>query len=470
MLARYLILFVAFGSSIFGQALSLHPDNSHYFLFHGKPTLIITSGEHYGVVLNLDFDYAKYLQTLQADEMNGTRTWAGAYVEPEGAFKIAHNSLAPSRNKFICPWARSSEPGYPNGGNKFDLRKWDQKYFSRLSDFMEQASKRGVIVEMNLFCPMYEEVMWQISPQNAANNINHVGDVARTNVYTMDRSGGLLPFQEGMTRKIVTELNRFDNLYYEICNEAYFGGVTLDWQHHIAEVIVDTEKNLPKKHLISRNVANGAAQVDKPHPAISIYNFHYAFPPNTVAMNYPLNKAIGDNETGFKGTNNFHYRMEGWSFILAGGALYNNLDYSFVAGHEDGTFVYPSDQPGGGNPLFRQQLRGLKHFMEQFDFIHMKPNAAVIRSGIPSGGRGYALAAEGKAYAIYIVADASAKPLQQPRALHLEIAAPGKYKAIWWDPLSGKNVKEEHVASSGDTLKTSSPEISEDLALALLPE
>ncbi len=41
-----------------------------------------------------------------------------------------------------------------------------------------------------------------------------------------------------MTKKIVTELNEFDNLYYEICNEPYFGGVTMDWQHRIVETIV----------------------------------------------------------------------------------------------------------------------------------------------------------------------------------------------------------------------------------------
>jgi len=71
-----------------------------------------------------------------------------------------------------------------------------------------------------------------------------------------------------MTRKIVTELNEFDNLYFEICNEPYFGGVTLEWQQHIADIIVATEKALPNQHLISQNVANGSAKITKPHPAI----------------------------------------------------------------------------------------------------------------------------------------------------------------------------------------------------------
>ncbi|MGH7967958.1 MAG: hypothetical protein ACREIC_04440, partial [Limisphaerales bacterium] len=60
------------------QPLRLNPENPHYFLFRGKPTVIITSGEHYWAVLNLDFDYAKYLRTLERDGLNGTRTWSGS--------------------------------------------------------------------------------------------------------------------------------------------------------------------------------------------------------------------------------------------------------------------------------------------------------------------------------------------------------------------------------------------------------
>ncbi len=59
------------------KPLALHPDNPHYFLFRGKPTIIITSAEHYGAVLNLDFDYVKYLDELAAHGLNNTRTFRG---------------------------------------------------------------------------------------------------------------------------------------------------------------------------------------------------------------------------------------------------------------------------------------------------------------------------------------------------------------------------------------------------------
>jgi len=60
---------------------------------------------------------------------------------------------------------------------------------------VSQAGRRGVVVEMNLFCPFYDESQWHLSPQNAINNVNGLGDVARTNVYTLDQNGGLLTVQ-----------------------------------------------------------------------------------------------------------------------------------------------------------------------------------------------------------------------------------------------------------------------------------
>ena len=47
------------------DAIRLHPKNPHYFLFRGKAVALVTSGEHYGAVLNPDFDYRKYLDTLR---------------------------------------------------------------------------------------------------------------------------------------------------------------------------------------------------------------------------------------------------------------------------------------------------------------------------------------------------------------------------------------------------------------------
>jgi len=201
-------IFAAFGAPAQeNKPIALHPENPIIFLFRGKPTVAITSGEHYGAVLNLDFDFAKYLDTLQADGLNLTRTFSGAYVEPVGSFNIKSNSLAPAEGRFICPWDRSETPGYSNGGNKFDLTHWNPEYFCasktvRLRGF-EAGNRRRVYA---FFVRFYEEAQWKLSPQNAINNVNGIGTVPRTNVYTLDRNGGLLAVHEAMVRKLVSEL------------------------------------------------------------------------------------------------------------------------------------------------------------------------------------------------------------------------------------------------------------------------
>jgi hypothetical protein len=441
------------------QPIALHPVNPHYFIYKNKPTILVTSGEHYGSVLNLDFDYITYLDELQSKRLNLTRTFSGEYVEPPGSFNIEKNTLAPVAGRYICPWLRSSTPGHANEGNKFDLTQWDAAYFERLKDFVSSAQKRGVIVEFTLFCPFYDESQWKLSPLNTINNINSIGTVSRTNVYTLDSSGALLSIQEKLVRKIVNELKGFDNLIYEICNEPYFGGVTIEWQRHIADIISQTESTFQIRHLISQNIANGSQKIINPHPAVSVFNFHYASPPYAVAQNYCLNKVIGDNETGFAGNSDSTYCREAWEFLLAGGGLYNNLDYSFSVGNEKGTFVYPAKQPGGGSAELRKQLGFLKDFLHRFDFIHMAPDT-ILTNTQAGGFKSYALAEYGKQYAIYFYRNSKEK---------IELSLPASnYEIEWVHPSTGKNETKFLLKHTGGKAVLNVPKDSEDIALRIV--
>ncbi len=440
--------------------VSLHPENPHYFIYKNKPTVLITSGEHYGAVINTGFDYITYLDELASRKLNLTRIFTGSYVESSNAFNILNNTLAPVNEKFISPWKRSNEPGYAGGGNKFDLSQWDQAYFRRLKDFLSAARKRGIIVEITLFCPFYEDTLWKLSPMNSRNNINGIDTMPATHVYTLNKNSNLLAMQEQLVRKMVNELNDFDNIFFEICNEPYFGGVTIEWQHHIADIITAVEKDLPNKHLISQNIANGSAKIENPHPAVSIFNFHYAWPPVTVPMNYHLNKAIGDDETGFRGNTDSTYRIEGWRFILAGGSLYNNLDYSFAPGYENGTFKYPAKQPGGGTDSLRRQLSYLQEFFKSFDFIHMRPDSSLVIKGSLNDAEISVLSEPGKQYAVYFYGSMHAS---------IEIAIPGgEYEASWLNTVTGKYIKKETIKSKNGKAKLSSPSYVADIALRIL--
>ena len=463
-----LVLLVACVAAL-AQPLGLDPGNPHYFSFHGHPTVLITSGEHYGAVLNLDFNYRLYLDTLHADGLNLTRVFSGSYREVPGNFSIASNTLAPAPGRFIAPWRQHD--------GKFDLEQWDQEYFERLKDFVAQADSRGVVVELVLFCPLYEDSMWKVSPMNAVNNVNGIGSVPKADVLAL-KDTRLTTVQDAMVRKIVTELNGFDNLYYEICNEPYFGGVTLEWQHHIAQTIAQTESALKKKHLIEQNWANGSKAITNPDPLVSAFNFHYSRPPESVAMNRKLNVAIGNNETGFDGSADATYRIQGWDFLMAGGALYNNLDYSFIAGHEDGTFTPPESTPGGGSTALRHQLGYLQKFFDEIPFSRM---TAIAEAGLqaPEGASIRGLEESGKVYAIYVQHARivpNAKPKYQTetpvasRSLGIRLPA-GSWTVIWRDTKTGKDAKKEATQAAPDGLTIlHSPPYSEDIALIIRPK
>src|SRR5450759_3692053 len=105
------------------QPIGVHPDNPHYFLFHGKPTVLITSAEHYGAVVNRAFDYRAYFDALKSYGLNYTRIYPGFLFEPKDKFHKG-NTLGVKPGSLILPWARSDQPGYAQGGNRFDLDKW----------------------------------------------------------------------------------------------------------------------------------------------------------------------------------------------------------------------------------------------------------------------------------------------------------------------------------------------------------
>lgn len=425
--------------------LSLHPDNPHYFLFRGKPAVLIGSTEHYGAVMNLDFDYIAYLNELAENELNVTRTFSGIYVEPQGAFNIEKNTLAPAYGRFICPWGRSDQPGYNGGGNKFDLTRWDTAYFSRLKNFIREAGKRDIVVELDLFSNFYDTVQWKLSPVYFENNINNLEIIRDHKEVLSLRHPELLRIQKEMVKKILEECNEFDNLYYEVCNEPYFGDLeALDaWEEHMTSFIDSIESRLPERHLISQNIQNGKLKVENPNPAVSIFNFHYAKPPVTVEMNFGLNKPIGDNETGFSGTEDVHYRTEGWDFMVAGGALYNNLDYSFTTDKEDGSLIIPDTQPGGGGEKLRSQLKTLKTVFGELEFVKMKPVNYTLQSQLPENATVRILAEEGRQYLVYINNWHPGKEQMEKQVVSsvdfkLPIDLPsGNYSCNWIDPSSG---------------------------------
>ncbi|SOE19639.1 hypothetical protein SAMN06298216_0142 [Spirosomataceae bacterium TFI 002] len=398
------------------QPIALHPQNPHYFIYKGKTLGLITSAEHYGAVLNLDFDYKTYLNTLATEGMNYTRVFTGSYFENPGDFGIKHNTLAPASGRVITPWVKNEE-------GKYDLSSFNDDYFVRIKDFLRIAQEKGIIVEITLFSSIYQDKNWEIVPQNPANNINITEDITRFEAQTINNKS-LMGFQKAFVAKMVSELNEFDNIFFEIQNEPWSdhnvpvynivnkdelkendwqnkadlaSDEVLEWHKVIAKAITATESSLKKKHLIAQNYVNYRASIPEVDSNISIINFHYAWP-EAAEWNYHYDKVIGSDESGFAGTTDQVYRRQAWQFMLSGGGLFNSLDYSFFVGKEDGTGE--NIGPGGGSPTLRSQLKTLSTFLHSFELEKLKPTKALVKKA--PGLISYALSDGEKATAVYL--------------------------------------------------------------------
>jgi hypothetical protein len=131
--------------------------NPHYFAWNGKPIVLVSSDHHYGGVIDLDFDYAAFLDTLAANGMNLTRIYPGGMFEPPDKYAPG-NPLGPLPGRQLLPWARTTIPGaHPDlaapgqPSTKFDLDAWNPEYFVRLKGFVQYAARKGIVVEVAFF-------------------------------------------------------------------------------------------------------------------------------------------------------------------------------------------------------------------------------------------------------------------------------------------------------------------------------
>ena len=392
------------------EPIKLHPANPHYYLFNGKPAVLITSAEHYGAVINKDFDYVAYFDALREHGLNYTRIYPGALFEPMGKF-VKGNTLGPKPTSLIVPWARSSTPGYPLGGNKFDLDKWDPEYFKRLKDFIVKAGERGIVVEICFFNAQYSDT-WPMSPLYSDNNVQGEGQCDFEDAQTL-KHADVTRRESDYVRKITEEVNAFDNVILEICDEPYLTGTPIElagpWIAHMLEVI--RSRRAPAPEEAPDRSADGRADrrsVRFHHQSRNrLIVAQYVWESMAEQMGgmkaldyeYDKNKAIEFNETDYfplwyKGDKVGDSRVEAWEFMVGGGASFNHLNGIFTV-----------KNPAGKTPENERVLRSLgalKKFIESFDFVKMRPDRSFIVNGVPLGTFSRGMSEPGKQYAWYL--------------------------------------------------------------------
>ncbi len=489
-IASALLLLAGSGGT---EPIRVSPANPHYFERDGKPVVLVTSDHHYGAVIDADFDFVAYLHHLAASGMNLTRIYPGGMFEPTDKY-VAGNPLGPRAGRQILPWARSTakgahpalaEPGQPS--HKFDLDRWNPDYFARLKAFVEHARRKGIVVEVAFFNGMYADC-WPLMALYHGNNAQGVGryEAEECGLFTTasPRNEGVIRYQRAYIAKIATELNAFDNVIYDLCDEPSLQGkpdgsiVTLPdndvmpWLHAMKEAFLEAEAGLPKKHVLGQTVQNLSPDLSG-EPWCDWLPTEYVRPAGAaLERNYSARKPIVNVESDYFGHGLVKpytvddVRVEGWWFLAGGGAGTINLNGEYRRGQE----------AGGADTRERivPQRKVLKDFVEGFDLTSMARFGGV--TGVPAGAFASALAEPGKQYALYLFhatddgqwgAHFVATPGTHRATVTLKAVPAGRYRLEWVDPVSGAVKSSEALRWNGGDLAVTTPVYSIDVALRM---
>ena len=453
------------------DALRIHPENPHYFLFRGKPLVLLSASEHYGSIMNRPFDFEKYLDDAVAHKMTMTRTFL-LFRELQSA-RNPSSPAKPDSPDYISPFPRTGPGKALDGEPIYDLDQWNPEYFNRVHRFLDAASRRGIVVELTIFSNTYAPEVWSLNPFRAENNKQHVGKVEWPEYLSL-HDPELVRRQAEYARKIIDETSEYDNVYYEICNEPG-GGVKghippsdVDaWQAEMGRVIRGELDRLHRPHLISGQQAFTYSPKFRfplaetySQNLFDIVNVHPL--PDTdlsgtlyqlggfMSKELMLSEIVRFCRAAFAekkptvldedNTASMYRDPTGWTIhrkrawaALLNGSNYDYIDFSITVGSEAGT------------PMSRSHIRTwfqhLSEFMSSFDYVHAALAPDWVKQ-IPENVTVSGMAVNGQDYVAYLAdnREVTSPTAGQPISGKLQLALPsGRFLVTLYSPVTGES-------------------------------
>ncbi len=480
-----------------GQPIRVHPSNPRCFEFRGKAVALVTATEHYGAVLNRPFRMERYIADVAAKHITVTRLFC-LFREQQGYTNPA-STAKPASPDYIAPFPRVGPGLAADREPKYDLDQWNPEYFERLHKFLGLASEYGIIVEVVLLSNTYEPVCWGLNPLNPANNINGTPEIKWAEYMSL-RHPGLWARQAAHARKIVEETNRYDNIFYEMCNEP--GGMPSggdfatpdevnEWLTALAGIVRETEKGMENKHIIAgqesfiyepfsgpHDYAFGEFDVDAvnihPLPGMEYHGRMYHmgdfmskqlklramrdFCLATREEKKPLNFDEDNIASQYRDAEGWTiHRKRAWTALMCG-CHYDVIDFSIQPWLEDGTEASQAH--------IRTWMKHLSDFVHSIDIARARTLAGWVKAQ-PEHTLESVLAVEGEDYGVYLADEREREEAGAGEAIRGEIGfdlPAGKWTVACYSPMTGMYSPAVEV-EGGKEVRLELPEFVGDLAV-----
>lgn len=208
------------------SGIHVSTDNPFYWQYNGKPVMLL-GGSVEDNLFQLD-NLTEHLDLLASV--------GGNYVR---------NTMSSRDSGNVWPFLQREDGLY-------DLKKWNDEYWNRFDYFLQETSKRNIVVQIEIWATFdYYRDIWDINPFNPANNVNYNSrrsklpeSVETHPTYTENNFFRSVPSQMALAQvlgyqhmfvdKLLSYSLKYDNVLYCMDNET---SVNSDWGKYWARFI-----------------------------------------------------------------------------------------------------------------------------------------------------------------------------------------------------------------------------------------
>jgi hypothetical protein len=328
------------------------------------------------------------------------------------------------------PWMRSSDCCAADGGNKFDLSRFDIgnldspdvnsiHYFERMRARVIAARSENIYVSIMLWHSFGWENggrlpgnrSWESHPFNRRNNINGVngdpnGDGQGLELGSLGQA--FTPYQEAYVRQVLDTVGDLDNVLYEICNECYDRSDTNAWQRYFIDFIRQYEAARGHRHpvgMTSLQNFNNEVLMESPADFIAPGGPGYEqAPPRAPAAHVSILDM--DHMVPCTGSNDSKWP---WKAFTRG----HNLWYIYCEGY---------GKPNGSEGMVLTRMGQTQMYATRMDL-----RTSIPETDVSVCSSGYCLMGPDSILAF----------VPEGGAVTIELRTPGTWAVEWFDPVSG---------------------------------
>ena len=407
--------------------LQVHPENPCWVVDRDDNAIFLTGSHTWAAFQERgvegetpDFDYQEYLEFLKKHDHNFIRLWTWEHAQwmqfagPDVPIRYTPN-----------PYLRTGPGVALDGKPKFDVTKFNPRYFKRLRERVKAAGDRDIYVAVMLFQGFSlsktrgdksKGNAWHGHPFHSRNNINGIdgnpsGDDTGHEVHQL-----VIPeittLQEAFVRKTIDTIGDLDNVLWEICNES--PGRKPEWQYHLIDFIKQYEAGRPTQHLVGMTGSPNKVEVLMASSADWIS-------PNTLPF---INDPPANDGAKIRITDSDHCAPWDYDVLWPWKHLLRGNHFILMDGYRD----YRTGSGSPKKPLAewddcRDAMGQTRRLSQRIDLASMRPQPKLASTG-------YCLANEGAEYVALVPEDANG-------TLQMTLR-PGKYSVQWMRLVRGR--------------------------------